>query len=56
MVNIHDDPELCEFVSPAVYKKNNFTVAVGSDAKDVLKSIELRNKLKEIIEKENLID
>lgn len=55
LVNIHDDPELCEFVSPAVYKKNNISVAVGSDAKDVMKSIELRDKIKEFIESNQLL-
>lgn len=49
LVNIHDQPELCQFVSPAVYKKVNITVAVGSNAQDVYKAIELRNTIGEFL-------
>jgi len=52
LVNVADDPGLSDFVSPAIYKNKNMTVAVGSDAKDVKKSISLRNRIKEILENE----
>ena len=29
LVNIHDNPELCQFVSPAIYKQGNISVAVS---------------------------
>ncbi len=43
LVNIHDNPGLCEFVSPAIFKKGNITVAVASNATDVYQSIKIRN-------------
>ncbi len=49
LVNIHDKPELCEFVSPAIYKKDNMTIAVGSNGENVYESIQLRNKIKEFL-------
>jgi precorrin-2 dehydrogenase / sirohydrochlorin ferrochelatase len=49
LVNIHDKPELCQFVSPAIFKKGNITVAVGSNATDVYESIKLRNIIGEFL-------
>lgn len=50
LVNVADDPGLSDFVSPAIYKSKNITVAVGSDAKDVKQAISLRNRIEEILE------
>ncbi len=49
LVNIHDKPELCQFVSPAIYKNGKMTVAVASNGEDVYESIRLRNKIKEFL-------
>ncbi len=50
LVNIHDNPALCQFVSPAIYQDGNITVAVGSNAEDVIEAIRLRNKIQEFLE------
>ncbi|MFA5329939.1 MAG: NAD(P)-dependent oxidoreductase [Prolixibacteraceae bacterium] len=50
LVNVHDNPALCQFVSPAVYQDGNITVAVGSNAQDVFESIRLRNLIQEFLE------
>jgi precorrin-2 dehydrogenase/sirohydrochlorin ferrochelatase len=52
LVNIHDEPELCQFVSPAVFKRGNITVAVGSNGEDVYESIKLRNTIEDFLTKE----
>ncbi len=31
LVNIHDKPDLCQFVSPAIHKQGNITIAVASN-------------------------
>jgi len=49
LVNIHDNPALCQFVSPAVFQNGNITVAVGSNAEDVYESIRLRNLIGEFL-------
>jgi siroheme synthase-like protein len=49
LVNIHDKPDLCQFVSPAVFQNGNITVAVGSNAEDVYESIRLRNMIGEFL-------
>lgn len=49
LVNIHDKPELCQFVSPAIFKHGKITVAVGSNAEDVYESIRIRNLLGEFL-------
>lgn len=51
LVNIHDKPELCQFVSPAVFQKDNFTIAVGSNAENVFESINIRNRIGEFLNK-----
>jgi precorrin-2 dehydrogenase/sirohydrochlorin ferrochelatase len=50
LVNVVDNPLLCDFVSPAIYKNDYLSVAVSSNARDVYKSIEVRNKIKSILE------
>jgi precorrin-2 dehydrogenase/sirohydrochlorin ferrochelatase len=50
LVNIHDKPALCQFVSPAIYQHGNITVAVGSNAEDVMEAIRIRNKIQEFLE------
>ena len=53
VVNIHDDPELCDFVSPAIYKNKNITVAVSTNGEDSMRAISIRNKLKQFLETED---
>lgn len=55
LVNIHDDPELCDFVSPAIYRKKNITVAVSTNGEDALLAISIRNKLKQFLETEKIL-
>lgn len=50
LVNIHDNPSLCRFVSPAIYQDGNIRVAVSSNAEDVYESIRLRDKIQEYLE------
>lgn len=50
LVNVVDNPSRCDFVSPAIYRKNYMSVAVTSNAQDVYESIELRNRIKNFLE------
>jgi len=50
LVNVVDDPALCDFVSPAIYRNGNMTVAVGSNGEDVYKAIAWRDKIKDLFE------
>lgn len=51
LVNVVDDPENCDFISPAIYKKGSMTVAVSSDGRNVKKSVEWRNKIRGVLSK-----
>lgn len=53
LVNVVDDPALCDFISPAVFKKDYMTVAVSSNGINVKKTIEWRDKIKHLIENES---
>ncbi len=50
LVNIHDNPALCQFVSPAIYQNGNISIAVSSNAENVQESIRLRNQIEEHFE------
>jgi len=50
LLNVHDQPDLCEFVSPAIYRKSNISIAVSSNGENVYESIKVRNQLKEYLE------
>lgn len=50
LVNIHDKPELCQFVSPAIYRDGNISVAVSSNAENVHKAIRVRNLIQDYLE------
>ncbi|MDR1602362.1 MAG: bifunctional precorrin-2 dehydrogenase/sirohydrochlorin ferrochelatase [Tannerella sp.] len=53
--SVCDSPALCDFISPAIYKHENITVAVSSDARDVRRSIRIRDRIRQLIE-EGLIN
>lgn len=50
LVNVVDNPSHCDFVSPAIYRKDYLSVAVTSNAQDVYESIELRNRIREFLQ------
>ena len=50
LVNVHDNPALCQFVSPAIYRDGNISVAVSSNAENVYEAIRLRNLIQEYLE------
>lgn len=45
LVNVHDKPEKCRFISPAIFQYEDYTVAVGSNGKNVYESIKIRNEV-----------
>lgn len=50
LVNVVDMPANCDFISPAVYKKDKMTVAVNSNGENVYASIHWRNEIKRLVE------
>jgi siroheme synthase-like protein len=45
---VADDPEQCDFISPAIYKAGNMSVAVSSNGEDVRRSITWRNAVRDL--------
>ncbi|MDR1809768.1 MAG: bifunctional precorrin-2 dehydrogenase/sirohydrochlorin ferrochelatase [Prevotella sp.] len=45
LASVCDNPALCDFISPAIYKNGDLTIAVSSNGKDVRRSIAIRNKI-----------
>jgi siroheme synthase-like protein len=45
LASVCDNPALCDFISPAIYKKDNITVAVSSNGLDVKRAIETRDRI-----------
>ncbi|MBN1929061.1 MAG: bifunctional precorrin-2 dehydrogenase/sirohydrochlorin ferrochelatase [Chlorobiaceae bacterium] len=52
IVNVVDNRELSDFISPAIIKKGEMTVAVSSNGQNVKKSVAWRNRLREMIDEE----
>lgn len=50
LTSVCDAPMLCDFVSPAIHKEGDITIAVGSNAQNVFQSVDIRNQIKELIE------
>ncbi len=50
LVNVHDKPSFCQFVSPAIYRDGNISVAVSSNAENVYEAIRIRNLIREYLE------
>lgn len=48
--SVCDAPSLCDFISPAIYKSGDLTVAVSSNATDVRLSIRMRDSIAKAIE------
>ncbi|NHQ60749.1 bifunctional precorrin-2 dehydrogenase/sirohydrochlorin ferrochelatase [Chlorobium sp. BLA1] len=46
LVNTPDDPELCDFITPALFIDGPMMVAVSSGGTDVRKAVEWRNRIK----------
>ena len=50
LASVCDSPSLCDFTSPAIFRRGNLTVAVASDAKDVRRSMRIRDAIRENFE------
>jgi siroheme synthase-like protein len=54
LASVCDNPRLCDFISPAIYKEDHLTIAVSSNAQDVRQSIDIRNQIQTLSEKQIL--
>jgi siroheme synthase, N-terminal domain len=54
LASVCDSPQLCDFVSPAILKHDNISIAVSSNAQNVRQSISIRNRINELIERGDL--
>lgn len=45
LINVHDKPDRCQFISPAIFQYKNITVAVGSNGQNVYESIKIRDEV-----------
>ncbi|MBQ7419355.1 MAG: bifunctional precorrin-2 dehydrogenase/sirohydrochlorin ferrochelatase [Prevotella sp.] len=50
LTSVCDSPAECDFTSPAIFREGGLTIAVASDAKDVRRSIRVRDRIKNQIE------
>lgn len=47
LASVCDNPPLCDFTSPAIFREGDLTVAVASDAKDVHRSMRIRDAIRD---------
>lgn len=55
LVNVVDNPTLCDFVSPAIFRKSNMSIAVSSNGQDVYNSIKVRNSIRQIFQHDGFL-
>ena len=55
LASVCDDPAFCDFVSPAIFKEGNVSIAVSSNAQNVYQSIDIRNQIQKLAEQKNLV-
>ncbi len=48
LASVCDNPPLCDFISPAILRRGDLSIAVSSNARDVRRSIRVRNRLMQI--------
>lgn len=51
LTSVCDDREYCDFISPAICSNGNLSISVGSDGEDVRRSIRVRNRIRQLIDK-----
>ena len=54
LTSVCDSPAECDFTSPAIYRSGDTTIAVASDAKDVRRSIRIRDRIKEAVDNDSI--
>lgn len=55
LINVVDKPDECDFVSPAIYRNKNISVAVSSNGQNVYKSIQVRNAIRDFLDNQPLL-
>lgn len=48
LATVCDAPELCDFISSAIHKKDNVTIAISSNAQNVHQSVDIRNQIRKL--------
>lgn len=48
LASVCDNPALCDFISPAIFRAGDLHVAVTSNARDVLRSIAVRDRIAQL--------
>ncbi|MDR1865283.1 MAG: bifunctional precorrin-2 dehydrogenase/sirohydrochlorin ferrochelatase [Bacteroidales bacterium] len=49
LASVCDNPRLCDFVSPAIHREGNISIAVSSNAENVRRSIRVRDQIRELL-------
>jgi siroheme synthase-like protein len=50
LASVCDNPVLCDFISPAIYKDGDVTIAVSSNARNVRRSIAIRDRIRDLVQ------
>jgi len=53
LINVVDNPALCDFVSPAIHRQANLSIAVSSNGRNVYQSIGTRNLIRKFLQENN---
>jgi siroheme synthase-like protein len=54
LASVCDNPRLCDFISPAIYKAGEVTISVSSNARNVKQSIKIRDRIGQLVDNQAL--
>ena len=55
LVNVVDDPDLCDFIMPAVISSDNFSIGISTNGKAAGYSRQIKDELQEYMDKESKV-
>ena len=50
LTSVCDAPMLCDFVSPAIHKQEHVTISVGTNGRNAMQAVEIRNQITTLFE------
>ena len=50
LTSVCDAPMLCDFVSPAIHKEEHVTISVGTNGRNAMQSVDIRNQITKLFQ------
>lgn len=55
LASVCDNPPLCDFISPAIFRAGHISIAVSTNAREVRRAIRIRDRIKELSQRDSTL-